>query len=303
MASEQSRIEAGPRLAFISVAASATLAFANVTAGLLFHSTSVVAAGLEFAGDVLASLIVFFGMLMASRPPDEDHPYGHGRFEILAGLVVGLILIAGGAGICVHSLSRIDAVREAPRLPAAFALIGSMVIKSFLSFSKFRVGRRIGSAALVADAWNDSVDILSAAVALTALLLALHNPAQFLVADGYGGFGVGIIVIVTGLRVVRDTSLELTDTMPSAAILGSIRRLALEIPQVEAVEKCYARKTGLQYHVDLHIEVDPELTVASSHYIAHKVQERIIANMPEVANVLVHIEPTPAGRIPAEEAD
>lgn len=298
----ENRAGTGRRMAIVSVAASASLALGNVTAGLLSRSTSVVAAGLEFAGDVLASLIVFLGMLMASRPPDEDHPYGHGRFEILAGLLVGLILILGGAGISLHSLDKVDEVHTAPGHGALWALVVSMVVKSSLAFSKFRVGKRIGSAALVADAWNDSVDILSAAVALSALAMAVYDPARFLAADHYGGFAVGIIVIVTGLRVVRDTSLELTDTMPPKKIMADIRRVALEVPHVEAVEKCYARKTGMQYHVDLHIEVDPQMTVAHSHYVAHKVQERICGRMPDVADVLVHIEPTPAGRIPAEEA-
>jgi cation diffusion facilitator family transporter len=299
----EDRAETGRRLAIVSVAGSAMLALMNVTIGLLSRSTSVVAAGLEFGGDVLASLIVFFGMLMASRPPDEDHPYGHGRFEILAGLLVGLILILGGAGIGLHSLDKVDEVHAPPDVAAVWSLLASMVVKSGLAFSKFRVGRRIGSSALVADAWNDSVDILSVSTALTALSLAIYDPVRFLAADHYGGFAVGIIVIVTGLRVVRDTSLELTDTMPPRELMVDIRRVAIEVPQVEGVEKCYARKTGLQYHVDLHIEVDPTLTVAESHFIAHKVQERICARMPSVANVLVHIEPTPAGRIPAEEAD
>jgi cation diffusion facilitator family transporter len=275
----------------------------NVTAGLLTRSTAVVAAGLEFGGDVLASLVVFLGMLMAARPPDEDHPYGHGRFEILAGLLVGLMLVLAGAGICLHSLDKVDEVHGPPGTAALWALAFSMIVKSVLSTAKFRVGRRIGSAALVADAWNDSVDILSALVALGAVGLTIYNPEQFLAADHYGGFAVGVIVIVTGLRVVRDTSLELTDTMPPSDVLGQIRRTALEVPQVENVEKCYARKTGMQYHVDLHIEVEPTMTVAHSHYVAHKVQERIIANLPVVADVLVHIEPTPAGRIEAQESD
>ena len=296
-------IDAGRRLAIVSVAGSAALAILNVTVGLFSDSTSVVAAGLEFAGDVLASLIVFLGMLMASRPPDEDHPYGHGRFEILAGLLVGLILILAGFGICLHSLDKVGDVHAGPGVMAIWALAVSMVVKSILAWSKFRVGRRIGSAALVADAWNDSVDLLSCMTALAAVALTIYDPQRFLAADHYGGFAVGIIVVATGVRVVRDTSLELTDTMPAAHVLTQIKGIAMEVPRVEGVEKCFARKTGLQYHVDLHIEVQPTLTVAQSHYIAHKVQDRIVQRMPSVASVLVHIEPTPDGRIEGEGAD
>ena len=300
---QHDRVEAGRKLAVISVLVSAALALGNVTAGLLSRSTSVTAAGLEFAGDVLASLIVFLGMLAASRPADEDHPYGHGRFETLAGLLVGLILAAGGIGIGAHSLTRLTEVHAPPGGLAVVALLVSMVVKSALAWSKFRVGRSIGSTALVADAWNDSVDLLSALAALGAVILARFDPEQFAAADHYGGVAVGMVVILTGLRVVRDSSLELTDTMPAPEILATIRRIAIEVPKVENVEKCFARKTGLQYHVDLHIEVDPELTVAESHYIAHKVQEHIIRNVPTVADVLIHIEPTPEGRIEPEGSD
>jgi cation diffusion facilitator family transporter len=296
-------LDAGRRIAVISVAASATLAILNVTVGLVSRSTSVVAAGLEFAGDVLASLIVFLGMLMASRPPDEDHPYGHGRFEILAGLLVGLILLLAGLGISLTSLSNVDDTHSTPGVAAIWSLAASMFLKSAMASTKFRVGRRIGSAALIADAWNDSVDILSSLVALAAVGLAVYDPGRFMAADHYGGFAVGIIVVLTGLRIVRDAALELTDTMPAAHVLTDIRRVALEVPHVEGVEKCFARKTGLQYHVDLHIEVEPTMTVAQSHYVAHKVQEHIVQRMPTVANVLVHIEPTPDGRIEGEGAD
>ena len=297
------RTDAGRRWAVISVACSTVLAILNTTAGILSHSTSVTAAGVEFAGDVLASFIVFLGMLMAARPADEDHPYGHGRFEILAGLLVGLILLLAGTGICVHSLSELQHDRPIPAIEGIWAPVISIVIKAGLAISQFRVGRAIGSGALIADAWNNAVDILSAATAVVALLLAVTDPEQFANADAYGAFAVGIIVVVTGLRVVRDASLELTDTMPPPGMLEQIRQIANEVPGVEGVEKCFARKTGMQYHVDLHIEVDPEMTVASSHYLGHQVQEHVTDKVPFVAGVLVHIEPRPSGRIEPNGAD
>jgi cation diffusion facilitator family transporter len=147
------------------------------------------------------------------------------------------------------------------------------------------------------------VDILSSAAALVAVGLTIYDPERFMAADHYGGFAVGIIVVLTGVRVVRDASLELTDTMPAPNVLIEIRQIALEVPRVLGVEKCFARKTGLQYHVDLHIEVDPHMTVAESHYLAHRVQEHICRRIASIAGVLVHIEPTPEGRIAAEGSD
>ncbi len=303
MAPSDSRSDAGRRWAILSVAGSTILAIANTSAGLVSGSTSVTAAGLEFAGDVLASLIVFLGMLLASRPADEDHPYGHGRFEILAGLLVGLILLLAGIAISAHSVSKLTHPAGIPRAAALWAPVASMIVKAFLATAKFRVGRRIASAALVADAWNDTVDILSAFTALAALGLTVLDPVRFARADAAGGFAVGIIVIVTGIRVVRDTSMELTDTMPPPGMLAEIRQMANQVKGVDGVEKCYARKTGFQYHVDMHIEVDPDMTVAESHLLGHRVQEYILRKVPFVAGVLVHVEPRPSGRLENAESD
>jgi cation diffusion facilitator family transporter len=238
--------------------------------------------------------MVLFGLIVASKPPDEKHPYGHGRFEMLTGLAVGLILAGGGIGICYHSLQKVDELHPPPAAYAVWPLVVSILAKAVLSTMKFRYGRRIGSAALVADAWNDTVDILSGFAAMTAVSLTLYDPSRFLAADHFGGFAVGLIVIFTGIRVVRDTSLQLMDTMPEEKLVDQIRGVALEVPGVQGVEKCYARKTGLQYHVDLHLEVDPEITVRASHDIAHEVQIRVVETLDWVADVLVHVEPAPS---------
>jgi cation diffusion facilitator family transporter len=283
----------GRRVAMGSIAASVALASTNVVIGLSARSTSVVAAGLEFAGDVLASTFVFVGMSLASKPADSDHPYGHGRFETLAGLMVGIVLLAGGAGISYRSLEKVSEVHAPPQAYAVWGLVAAILVRGSMSLVKFRVGRAIRSAALVADAWNDTIDILSATAALVALGLTLHNPEAFLAADHYGGFTVGVFVIFTGLRVIRDASLELADTMPARQSLDVIREAAVAVPGVLGVEKCFARKTGLQYHVDLHLEVDPNLTVRESHNIATQVRIRLREGLPWVADVLVHVEPAP----------
>jgi cation diffusion facilitator family transporter len=277
----------------LSILASAVLASGNVTVGLLAGSTSVVATGLEFVGDVLASTVVLAGMIIASKPADLDHPYGHGRFETLAGLVVGMILAGGGAGICFRSLQDVSKVHAPPSAYASFALVGAILVRGVMSTLKFRVGRRIQSSSLVADAWNDAVDILSATAALVALGLTLSNPARFLAADHYGGFTVGLVVILTGLRVMRDASRDLMDTMPDGRALDEIREVVLRVHGVVGVEKCFARRTGLQHHVDIHLEVDPNLTVWESHDIATQVRVYLCQQLEWIADVLVHVEPAP----------
>jgi len=281
----------GRRVALLGIGASAVLAGANLLVGALARSTSVVAIGLEFAGDVLASSIVVLGMRAAMRPPDDNHPYGHGRFETLSGFIVGVVLAAGGVSICYHSVQAIGATHPPPGSSAAGVLIAAIVVRSIMSVVKFRFGRRLRSSALIADAWNDAVDILSALGALTAVALATYDPVRFLAADHYGGFVVGVVVVITGVRVLRDASLELVDTMPSSDVTGEIRRVAAAVPYVVAVEKLFARKTGLQYHVDVHIEVDPHMTVLASHEVASSVRSALRRELPWVANVLVHVEP------------
>lgn len=285
------RLRIGRRLAMVSVATSAVLAVGKIVIGWMAGSTSVVADGFESASDVVASTVLLFGLAVAAKPPDEKHPYGHGRFEMLTGLALGFLLAAVGVGIAVKSVLRAGAVHEPPASYGIWPLIASVLAKGILSVVKLRYGRRIKSAALVADAWNDTVDILSGTVALGALGLTLYDPARFLAFDHYGGFAVGLIVIFLGLRVVRETSLQLMDTMPAVELMDAIRETARSVPGVLGVEKCYARKTGLQYHVDLHLELDPDLTVRASHDLATQVRDRIKQELDWVADVLVHVEP------------
>jgi cation diffusion facilitator family transporter len=144
---------------------------------------------------------------------------------------------------------------------------------------------------VIADAWNDAVDVLSAVAALCALLLTLFDPSKFLTADHYGGFAVGLFVIYTGLRVLRGASLDLIDTMPPVSLIERVRASAMQVDGVIGVEKTFGRKIGLQHHIELHLEVDASISVSASHEIAANVRARIRTDLPEVADVLVHVEP------------
>ena len=293
---QANRAHTARRIALISVGVSSVLAFSKLLIGWMAGSTAVVADGFESAGDVVGSTIVLLGLIAASRPPDAEHPYGHGRFEMLSGLAVGILLSGAGAGICVHAFDNLSAQRATPAFYAIWPLIVSIIVKIGLSTVKFRFGKSTGSGALIADAWNDTVDILSGLAALIALGLTLFDPSRFVHFDQYGGVAVGLIVVFTGARIVRETSLQLVDTMPDGALMNQIRAVALAVPGVEGVEKCYARKTGFEYHVDLHLEVDPNITVRESHDIATDVRIQLKENLDFIADVLVHVEPTPSHR-------
>ncbi len=282
----------GIRVSIASMIISALLASWKISVGLSGHSTSVVSDGFESAADVLASGMVVLGLYLAAKPPDNEHPYGHGRLETLAALAVGILLSMTGVLISAQSLQR--AFGSATQPPAFFAvwpLLGSIILKSILFTAKYLSGRKIKSGALQADSWNDAVDVLSAFTALGALGLSLYNPVEFASADHFGGVAVGLIVIFLGIRVIRENVLQLIDTMPDAKTIAQIRAVALTVPGALGIEKCFARKTGLRYHVDLHLEVDPTLSVAASHEIASEVRDHVKEKLDWVADVLVHVEP------------
>jgi cation diffusion facilitator family transporter len=277
------------RAATVSIAISATLSTIKITVGLAAHSVALVSDGFESAADILMSGLVLFGLWVAAKPADDDHPYGHGRFEILTGLAIGAILATAGAGISWHAIAE----RNDQHTPASYALwplLGAAILKGILWTTKMRIGKKSGSVALSADALNDAVDMCSGLVALIAVALAVHFP-EMRSADHWGGFAVGLFVIFFGLRVVRETALQLMDTMPEGKQMDQIRAVAMRVPGTLGIEKCFARKTGLRYHVDLHLEVDPELTVRASHDIATAVRIAIKSDLEWVEDVLVHVEP------------
>jgi cation diffusion facilitator family transporter len=278
-------------VALASILISAALAAAKILVGIQAHSTSVVSDGLESASDVFGSGLVLLGLIMAAKPADEDHPYGHGRLEILAGLAVGVILAITGALISERSMVRFFDVQPSPSAFGLWPLAASIVVKSALWGAKRGLGRKVRSSSLIADSWNDAVDVLSGCTAMAALGLTLVNPIRFAAADHLGGAAVGLIVIFLGIHVIRQTTTELMDTMPDEALLSQVREAAMQVEGAKAIEKCLARKTGLKYHVDLHLEVDPSMTVFESHEIATKVRINIKEKLDWVADVLIHVEP------------
>ncbi len=278
------------RVAIASILISAILASVKIGVGLAAGSVALVSDGFESAADFFTSGLVLIGLWIASKPPDKEHPYGHGRFEILVGLAIGVVLVATGTAISLQALQE-RYLRHRPEFFAVWPLIGSIAVKSALGAAKFRMGRRSGSSGLAADAWNDVIDVLSGSVALAAVLLAYWWPFQMAAADHYGGFVIGLIVIVMGFRVVRETVLHLMDTMPDERQMAQIRETGMRVEGVRGIEKCFARKTGLRYHVDLHLEVDPDLTVRASHEIASAVKKQIKSEIDWVEDVLVHVEP------------
>jgi len=282
------------RIARVSIAAGLFLALIKITAGIMANSLAVIADGIESAGDVVASFILWLGLRMSAEPPDADHPYGHGRFEILAGQAIGAFLIASGAILALQALRHLREPQTTPQSFAIWTVVISIVIKLVLARWKKKAAREYRSAALEADSANDWLDVVSGLLAILALGLNLYDPILFSHSDAIGGVLIAGLVILLGLQVLRQSSWELLDTMPSPAMLDEIKTCALKVPGALGIEKCHARKTGFQYHVDLHLEVHPQLTVENAHQISGAVRAAIRTNIDWVADVLVHIEPAPS---------
>src|SRR5579863_1735259 len=212
------------RVAVSSIAISAVLAAIKISVGLAANSVSLISDGFESASDFFTSGMVLVGLWIASKPADKEHPYGHGRFEILVGLAIGVVLVATGTVISVRAWEDRN-IHHTPAFYAIWPLAGSIAVKIALGAAKFRMGRRSGSSGLQADAWNDAVDVLSGSVALVAVLVSIYWPIEFASADHYGGFAIGLIVIFIGFRTVRETVLLLVDTMPDEAQMSEIRNV------------------------------------------------------------------------------
>ncbi|HEX7363404.1 MAG TPA: cation diffusion facilitator family transporter [Bryobacteraceae bacterium] len=281
----------GRRMALVGITGSVALAIAKIWVGLYVGSNAVASDGVEAAGDVLSSAVVYVGFWLASKPPDYEHPYGHGRYETLAGLAVGAILLLIGTAIIWHSVTA-PARQAAFPLFTVYPLIAAIMIKTTLAGLKFRTARRIRSTSLRADGLHDLTDLLSTFVAIVAVGLAMASPSRFAGADHVGATIIGGIIFFLSIRVVWNTVDQLLDTMPEPGKMGEISQVALAIPGALGIEKCRARRTGLKYHVDLHLEVQPEMTVRESHQIATRVKNAIKERVPWVADVLVHVEPT-----------
>ncbi len=279
------------RIAVTGLVVSGALAILKITVGIAAGSTATVADGVESAADVFASGLLILGLTIAARPADSNHPYGHGRFEILTGLAIGIMLCLTGTGISYRSYLHIGHNAGPPQAFAIWPLLISLASKAALSYYKLRMAKRIHSGALAADGKNDFVDVISACTALTALGLTLYNPERFANADPIGGVLVGGIVLFLGAQVMWETSEQLVDTMPDDTNLVELRRVAMSVPGVRDVEKILARKTGLRWHVDMHVHVDPLMTVHDSHIVAGKVKSELRTRLNWIENVLVHVEP------------
>ena len=282
----------GQRFALQGVLVNAVLALIKISAGIFGSAYALIADGVESLLDIGSSLIIWSGLKFAAKPPDEKHPYGHGKAEPIAALIVALVVLFTSAGLAVESVREIHASQPVP--PKAFTLVvlvGVVLIKEFLFRRVVQLGDKVDSTALKTEAWHHRSDAITSVAALIGISIALIGGKGFEVADKIAALVACAVIATNGVLLLIPAFLEIMDTAPAINVSRAIRETARTVPGVREIDKCHVRKMGLEYYVDIHVLVDASLSVREGHGIAHDVKDRLRAEHPAVRDVLVHIEP------------
>ena len=264
------------------------------SAGLLGNSFALVADGLESVTDVFSGLAVYFGLKIAVKPADADHPYGYGKAEPIAAVVVSLALMAAAFGIIYGGIREITAPSGTPAPYTLVVLAGILIIKELLFRHVGSVGESIGSIAVKSDAWHHRSDALT-----SAFMLSLAFQSRCLEwpgrrgrrADGWAALCAALVILYNAWKQLRPAVLELADIAPDVSMEAQVRTIAGRVPGILGLDKCYVRKMGFSFYVDLHTVVKGDMTVREGHLLSHKVEDEIRGALPQIAEVLVHVEP------------
>jgi len=281
----------GARLALVGVTVNFLLAVVKIVAGVLGHCYVLIADGIESSLDIFGSLVIWFGLKVAAAPPDTEHPYGHGKAEPLASVAVAVAVIGAAIGLAVQSVREIVTPHHAPAPFTLIVLIVVIVIKETLFRKVAHAAEDLASTAVKTDAWHHRSDAITSAGAFIGISIALIGGPGWEPADDWAALLTCGLIGFNGYRLLMPALHEVMDTAPSPEMENTVRVIAAGVSGVADVEKCRVRKMGLEYYVDLHIGVNAELTVRAGHDIGHSVKDAIRAAKPEVADVLVHIEP------------
>jgi cation diffusion facilitator family transporter len=268
------------------------LSLTKCIAGVMGHSFALVADGLESGADVLSGLVVLFGLKLAVKPPDADHPYGHGKAEPIAAIVVGVALLMAAATIIYESLHQIRTPHPLPKPYTLIVLAGVLIVKELMFRYVGHVGDSIASTAVRSDAWHHRSDAITSAFAFCGISVALIGGPGWEAADDWAALCAALVIIYNALKQTKPALWELTDSVPEDPNLEDrVRAISASQPGVIGLDKCHARKMGLSYYVDLHIVVNGKLSVREGHAIAHSVEAEVLKALPQISEVLVHVEP------------
>jgi cation diffusion facilitator family transporter len=281
----------GRRAAACGIALALSLGLVKVLAGVFGHSLALLSDAVHSLVDAAISGALLGALFVAERPADREHPYGHGRAEALAGAAVALLLIFLATGIAWAALASLHDKGPAPHTYTLAVAAGCALFQEGMYRYSSRVARRTGSGALMATAWDYRLDALGALAVVVGVALAKWGGHSWHWADHAAALLVAATVFWVGGGLLLDNIDSLMDRQAGPELLATVRREAAAVPGVCAVEKLRIRKVGLEYLVDIHVEVDRDETVVEGHAIAHRVKDRLIRQVPAVRDVLVHVEP------------
>lgn len=295
------------RTAVVGLLVNVALAAIKLVAGLVGHSYALVADAVESMTDILGSVVIWGGLRIGARPADENHPWGHGKAESLAALVVAAMVLAAGVGIGVKSIDEIITPHHAPAPFTLGVLLAVVVVKEVLFRRVLRVAHEENSGAAEVDAWHHRSDAITSAAAFVGISVALFGERVFgtaaaapgttsrwASADDYAALLASGVIIYNGWRLLRVPLRELMDEEgpgASASAIGPARSIALAVEGVRGIEKVRARASGSRWFLEMHVEVDPEMPVREAHVVGGRVRAAVRERLPRVADVLVHIEP------------
>lgn len=283
------RLQRSLRATFIGMATNIVLATGKLAAGIIGHSHALIADAVESFADIFSSVIVWRGVVVAAEPADEEHPYGHGKAEPLASAAVATMLLLAAGWIIIGAVHGLAEPRPAPRLFTLFVLAGVVLVKESLFRFILSEAASVQSSAVHADAWHHRSDAITSLAAAIGISISIF--AGIRSADDVAAIFAATIIGWNGWRLLYPAAGELMDKAPDRQIVDQIRRIAEMTPGIARVEKCFVRKMGHQLYAEMHIEVDPQMTVLRSHELAHDAKDRIRAEIPRVTDVLIHIEP------------
>jgi cation diffusion facilitator family transporter len=286
------RLKRTLRATLLGLGINVLLAGSKLFAGIVGNSHALIADAVESIADVFSALVVWRGLVIAHEPADNDHPYGHGKAEPLAAAFVSVMLLVAATWIVVTALHEIAHPHFVPAPFTLIVLVVVIVIKETLFRFVLKEGQSVDSSAVKTDAWHHRSDAITSAAAGIGITIALIGGKGFESADDWAAIVAAAVITWNGWRLLRLAVNELMDKAPDEEMVAEIRRVAASIPGVDAVEKCYVRKMGYNYFVDMHLEVNPKMTVERSHQIAHDVKDQVRRSVPAVHDVLIHIEPT-----------
>lgn len=281
----------GIRSAQVGMLVNALLAACKLVAGILGNTYALIADAVESTADIFASLVVWGGLRVASRNPDEDYPFGYGKAESLAAAVVAIMLIAAAGGIAFEAIREIRTPHHTPAAWTLIVLIVVLTVKYVLFRRVSAIGVDEGSTAVQADAWHHLSDAFTSAAAFIGISIALIGGPGWESADDWAALVASGIIAYNGVILVRPALHDLMDRMPGSEIVDLVRAAAGSVMGVKAVEKLTVRRAGMVYHVDIHVQADPNMSLHDAHNLSGAVKAAIRKAEKRVQGVLVHMEP------------